>query len=87
MTRTDKKVITLGFAENFVLSGTSAAVSKTLAAPLERVKLLLQVCTLLEDFFLLKLSLKDFSLFIHSFARLLFGRTLFWTTSLWSYTL
>ena len=33
---------TLGFAESFVLSGTAAAISKTSAAPIERVKLLLQ---------------------------------------------
>ena len=32
----------LGFAESFFLSGTAAAVSKTGAAPIERVKLLLQ---------------------------------------------
>lgn len=32
----------LGFAENFFLSGTAAAVSKTSAAPIERVKLLVQ---------------------------------------------
>ena len=32
----------LGFAESFVLSGTAAAWSKTSAAPIERVKLLLQ---------------------------------------------
>jgi len=32
----------LGFVENFLLSGTAAAVSKTSAAPIERVKLLLQ---------------------------------------------
>ena len=32
----------LGFAESFVLSGTAAAVAKTSAAPIERVKLLLQ---------------------------------------------
>ncbi|XP_057305814.1 uncharacterized protein LOC130644292 [Hydractinia symbiolongicarpus] len=32
----------LGFAENFVLSGVAAAVSKTAAAPIERVKLLIQ---------------------------------------------
>jgi len=32
----------IGFAESFVLSGTAAAVSKTSAAPIERVKLLLQ---------------------------------------------
>lgn len=32
----------LSFAENFALGGTAAAVSKTVAAPLERVKLLIQ---------------------------------------------
>ncbi|KII67591.1 ADP,ATP carrier protein 3 [Thelohanellus kitauei] len=32
----------LSFAENFMLGGTAAAVSKTVAAPLERVKLLIQ---------------------------------------------
>jgi len=32
----------LGFSENFVLSGSAAAVAKTSAAPIERVKLLLQ---------------------------------------------
>jgi len=32
----------LGFSENFVLSGIAAAVSKTSAAPIERVKLLIQ---------------------------------------------
>lgn len=32
----------LGFMESFVLSGTAAAISKTSAAPIERVKLLLQ---------------------------------------------
>ena len=32
----------LGFAESFILSGTAAAISKTSAAPIERVKLLLQ---------------------------------------------
>jgi len=32
----------LGFTENFLLSGTAAAVSKTSAAPIERVKLLIQ---------------------------------------------
>jgi len=35
----DKK---LGFVENFLLSGVAAAVSKTAAAPIERVKLLVQ---------------------------------------------
>merc|ERR1712236_110358 len=35
----DKK---LGFAENFLLSGAAAGVSKTAAAPIERVKLLVQ---------------------------------------------
>merc|ERR1711884_41765 len=32
----------LGFAENFMLSGVAAAVSKTAAAPIERVKILVQ---------------------------------------------
>ena len=32
----------LGFAENFMLSGVAAAVTKTAAAPIERVKLLVQ---------------------------------------------
>lgn len=32
----------LGFFENFMLSGIAAAVSKTAAAPIERVKLLVQ---------------------------------------------
>ena len=32
----------LGFFENFMLSGVAAAVSKTAAAPIERVKLLVQ---------------------------------------------
>ena len=32
----------LGFAENFFLSGTAAAIAKTSAAPIERVKLLVQ---------------------------------------------
>ncbi len=32
----DKK---LGFVENFMLSGVAAGVSKTVAAPIERVKL------------------------------------------------
>jgi len=32
----------LGFLENFMLSGVAAAVSKTAAAPIERVKLLVQ---------------------------------------------
>jgi len=32
----------LGFAENFLLSGAAAGVSKTAAAPIERVKLLVQ---------------------------------------------
>ncbi|XP_023330555.1 ADP,ATP carrier protein 3 [Eurytemora carolleeae] len=37
-----KKKENLGFAENFFLSGTAAALSKTGAAPIERVKLLIQ---------------------------------------------
>lgn len=32
----------LGFAENFLLSGVAAGISKTVAAPIERVKLLVQ---------------------------------------------
>lgn len=32
----------LGFTESFFLSGTAAAISKTSAAPIERIKLLLQ---------------------------------------------
>ena len=32
----------LGFAENFGLSGAAAVISKTVAAPIERVKLLVQ---------------------------------------------
>ena len=32
----------LGFAENFMLAGVAAGVSKTVAAPIERVKLLVQ---------------------------------------------
>ena len=32
----------LGFAENFMLSGVAAGGSKTAAAPIERVKLLVQ---------------------------------------------
>ena len=36
----DKKK--LGFFENFMLSGVAAAVAKTAAAPIERVKLLVQ---------------------------------------------
>jgi len=39
LTMSDKK---LGFAENFMLSGVAAGVSKTAAAPIERVKLLVQ---------------------------------------------
>ena len=35
----DKK---LGFVESFMLSGVAAGVSKTAAAPIERVKLLIQ---------------------------------------------
>ena len=39
---TQKKQHTLGFAENFGLSGAAAVISKTAAAPIERVKLLVQ---------------------------------------------
>merc|ERR1712026_62405 len=38
----DKKQVKLGFAENFLLSGAAAVVSKTAAAPIERIKLLVQ---------------------------------------------
>jgi len=38
----EKKKFTLGFAENFALSGAAAVISKTAAAPIERVKLLVQ---------------------------------------------
>jgi len=32
----------IGFAENFMLSGAAAVISKTASAPIERVKLLVQ---------------------------------------------
>merc|ERR1712154_522239 len=38
----DKKKPTLSFFESFMLSGVAAGVSKTAAAPIERVKLLVQ---------------------------------------------
>ena len=38
----DKKGVQLGFAENFALSGAAAVISKTAAAPIERVKLMVQ---------------------------------------------
>ena len=34
--------VKLSFAENFALSGAAAVISKTAAAPIERVKLLVQ---------------------------------------------
>ncbi len=37
-----KEEISVGFVENFLLSGAAAAISKTLAAPIERVKMLVQ---------------------------------------------
>jgi len=37
-----KAVANLGFAENFGLSGAAAIISKTAAAPIERVKLMVQ---------------------------------------------
>jgi len=37
-----EKKPTLGFAENFALSGAAAVISKTAAAPIERIKLLVQ---------------------------------------------
>ena len=42
VTSVKSKSSDLGFSENFLLSGCAAAVSKTSAAPIERVKLLLQ---------------------------------------------
>ena len=42
MSTSKRKSTNLGFSENFFLSGCAAAVSKTSAAPVERVKLLLQ---------------------------------------------
>jgi len=42
MSNKSKNNAKLGFSENFVLSGVAAAVSKTSAAPIERVKLLIQ---------------------------------------------
>ena len=42
MSNKSKNNAKLGFSENFVLSGSAAAVAKTSAAPIERVKLLLQ---------------------------------------------
>jgi solute carrier family 25 (mitochondrial adenine nucleotide translocator), member 4/5/6/31 len=42
MATAEKKAIKLNPFENFMLAGTAAAVSKTVAAPIERIKLLLQ---------------------------------------------
>jgi len=42
MSESIKESDKLSFAENFLLSGTAAIVSKTIAAPIERVKLLVQ---------------------------------------------
>jgi len=39
---TKLKDVKLGMVENFMLAGTAAALSKTVAAPIERIKLLLQ---------------------------------------------
>ena len=41
-TETLKEVEKLSFAENFALSGCAAVISKTAAAPIERIKLLIQ---------------------------------------------
>ena len=41
-TMSQQKQRKLGFAENFALSGVAAIISKTAAAPIERVKLLVQ---------------------------------------------
>lgn len=37
-----KEIKGLGFVENFILSGSAAVIAKTSAAPIERVKLLIQ---------------------------------------------
>lgn len=37
-----KQIKGLSFAENFMLSGVAAVIAKTAAAPIERVKLLIQ---------------------------------------------
>lgn len=37
-----KEIKGLSFAENFLLSGAAAVIAKTAAAPIERVKLLVQ---------------------------------------------
>jgi solute carrier family 25 (adenine nucleotide translocator) protein 4/5/6/31 len=37
-----KKEVRLGFIEDFLLSGTAAVVSKTIAAPIERIKMVVQ---------------------------------------------
>jgi len=42
MSEESKPVPALGFAENFGLSGAAAIISKTAAAPIERVKLMVQ---------------------------------------------
>ena len=46
----------LGFTENFLISGCSAAISKTSADPIERVKLLLQNQ---EKYLMAGMSVKD----------------------------
>jgi len=40
----EQQKIKLGFAENFFLSGCAAVTSKTIAAPIERVKMVVQNC-------------------------------------------
>lgn len=42
MSEGGKEIVGLSFAENFMLSGAAAIISKTAAAPIERVKLLVQ---------------------------------------------
>jgi len=42
MAAIQKKKAKLNFAENFMLSGTAAVISKTIAAPIERVKMVVQ---------------------------------------------
>jgi len=43
MAQQDTKAIAIGFLKDLLVGGTSAAISKTAVAPIERVKLLLQV--------------------------------------------
>jgi solute carrier family 25 (adenine nucleotide translocator) protein 4/5/6/31 len=40
--KSDKKLVKLSFLEDFLLSGTAAVTSKTIAAPIERIKMVVQ---------------------------------------------